>query len=97
MLAILEKLICNLYANLSNQVIFKITLFFQLVNRKIDLPELQGEIDDICVKKCKEAARIVQGPVIVEDTCLCFNALKGLPGLSKKKHYFDHRHAKRVS
>jgi len=22
----------------------------------------------------------VNGPVLVEDTCLCFNALKGLPG-----------------
>ena len=22
----------------------------------------------------------IQGPVLVEDTCLCFNALKGLPG-----------------
>lgn len=22
----------------------------------------------------------VQGPVLVEDTCLCFNALKELPG-----------------
>ncbi|KAK2109692.1 hypothetical protein P7K49_009438 [Saguinus oedipus] len=22
----------------------------------------------------------VQGPVLVEDTCLCFNALGGLPG-----------------
>jgi hypothetical protein len=22
----------------------------------------------------------VKGPVLVEDTCLCFNALKGLPG-----------------
>lgn len=30
--------------------------------------------------KCKEAAKIVKGPVIVEDTCLCFNALGGLPG-----------------
>lgn len=52
----------------------------QIVSRKIDLPELQGEIRDICIKKCIEAARIVNGPVIVEDTCLCFNALKGLPG-----------------
>lgn len=52
----------------------------QLISNKIDLPELQGEIDEICIKKCKEAARIVNGPVIVEDTCLCFNALKGLPG-----------------
>lgn len=52
----------------------------EIVSQKVDLPELQGEIDEICIKKCKEAARIIQGPVIVEDTCLGFNALKGLPG-----------------
>uniref|UniRef100_A0A0K8TSK0 Inosine triphosphate pyrophosphatase n=1 Tax=Tabanus bromius TaxID=304241 RepID=A0A0K8TSK0_TABBR len=52
----------------------------QVVSKKIDLPELQGEIDEICVKKCQEAARQIGGPVIIEDTCLCFNALKGLPG-----------------
>lgn len=52
----------------------------KLVAQKVDLPELQGEIDDICTKKCKEAAREIEGPVIVEDTCLCFNGLKGLPG-----------------
>lgn len=52
----------------------------EIVSQKVDLPELQGDISEICIKKCKEAARIVQGPVIVEDTCLCFNALKGLPG-----------------
>jgi hypothetical protein len=23
----------------------------------------------------------IGGPVLVEDTCLCFNALKGLPGV----------------
>lgn len=57
------------------------TTFPRLIqSQKIDLPELQGEIDDICTKKCLEAARIVNGPVIVEDTCLCFHALKGLPG-----------------
>ncbi|NWW02269.1 ITPA pyrophosphatase, partial [Oreocharis arfaki] len=44
------------------------------------LPEYQGEPDEISVQKCREAARQVQGPVIVEDTCLCFNALGGLPG-----------------
>ena len=42
--------------------------------------ELQGEPDEICTIKCKEAAKHVKGPVIVEDTCLGFNALKGLPG-----------------
>ncbi|KAI8118583.1 Inosine triphosphate pyrophosphatase [Lucilia cuprina] len=51
-----------------------------VISKKIDLPELQGEIEEIAVKKCKEAARQVDGPVLVEDTCLCFNSLKGLPG-----------------
>ena len=60
---------------------------FQVESRKIDIPEYQGEINDICTKKCKEAARIVKGPVLVEDTCLCFNALGGLPGTDvNKKH-----------
>ncbi|KAJ8687038.1 hypothetical protein QAD02_022832 [Eretmocerus hayati] len=52
----------------------------EIVSQKIDLPEYQGEIDDICERKCRTAAEIVQGPVIIEDTCLCFDALKGLPG-----------------
>ncbi|XP_066093209.1 inosine triphosphate pyrophosphatase isoform X3 [Saccopteryx bilineata] len=51
-----------------------------LVAQKIDLPEYQGEPDEISIQKCREAARQVQGPVLVEDTCLCFNALGGLPG-----------------
>nr|XP_033816916.1 inosine triphosphate pyrophosphatase [Geotrypetes seraphini] len=52
----------------------------KLVAQKIDLPEYQGEPDEISIQKCQEAARRVQGPVIVEDTCLCFNAFGGLPG-----------------
>ncbi|KAG9483206.1 inosine triphosphate pyrophosphatase [Eleutherodactylus coqui] len=52
----------------------------KLVAKKIDLPEYQGEPDEISIHKCKEAAKQIQGPVIVEDTCLCFNALGGLPG-----------------
>ncbi|XP_030882836.1 inosine triphosphate pyrophosphatase isoform X2 [Leptonychotes weddellii] len=51
-----------------------------LVAQKIDLPEYQGEPDEISIQKCREAARQVRGPVLVEDTCLCFNALGGLPG-----------------
>lgn len=47
---------------------------------KLDLPELQGEPEDISKEKARIAAKEVGGPVIVEDTCLCFNALKGLPG-----------------
>lgn len=30
----------------------------------------------------------VKGPVLVEDTCLCFNALKGLPGAYIKCHIY---------
>ncbi|XP_032682922.1 inosine triphosphate pyrophosphatase [Odontomachus brunneus] len=52
----------------------------QIISKKIDLPEYQGEIDDISRDKCRAAAEVVKGPVIIEDTCLCFNALKGLPG-----------------
>ncbi|EDQ84204.1 uncharacterized protein MONBRDRAFT_13033 [Monosiga brevicollis MX1] len=53
---------------------------FELTNRKIDLPELQGEPEDISREKCRLAAAEVKGPVMVEDTSLCFNALHGLPG-----------------
>lgn len=55
-------------------------LSFELTNQKIDLPELQGEPGDIASEKCRLAAERVGGPVMCEDTCLCFNALGGLPG-----------------
>ncbi|XP_071453672.1 inosine triphosphate pyrophosphatase [Hetaerina americana] len=52
----------------------------KMISKKVDLPEYQGEVDEICRKKCIAAAKIVGGPVIVEDSCLCFNAMCGLPG-----------------
>ncbi|KAF7281362.1 inosine triphosphate pyrophosphatase [Rhynchophorus ferrugineus] len=52
----------------------------KIISKKIDLPELQGEIDEISIKKAKTAYEQIKSPVLVEDTCLCFNALKGLPG-----------------
>jgi Ser/Thr protein kinase RdoA (MazF antagonist) len=54
---------------------------YRLVSRKIDLPELQGSPEDVSREKCKLAVQEVKGPVIVEDTSLCFNALGGLPGV----------------
>ncbi|KYQ89690.1 inosine triphosphate pyrophosphatase [Tieghemostelium lacteum] len=51
-----------------------------LESRKIDLPELQGDPIEISKEKCKLAAKEVNGPVLCEDTCLCFNGLEGLPG-----------------
>ncbi|VDK84963.1 unnamed protein product [Litomosoides sigmodontis] len=49
-------------------------------NEDIDLPEYQGEPSEIARLKCLTASQRLQQPVIVEDTCLCFNALGGLPG-----------------
>nr|CAD2191829.1 unnamed protein product [Meloidogyne enterolobii] len=46
----------------------------------LDLPEFQGEPDEIVAKKCEHAVKQIEGPVLVEDTCLCFNAFGGLPG-----------------
>ena len=40
----------------------------------------KGEPEEISKEKCRIAARLVNGPVMVEDTSLCFNALGGLPG-----------------
>ena len=49
-------------------------------SKKVDLPELQGEPIEIAKEKCLEACRQLKQPVLTEDTCLCFNALGGLPG-----------------
>lgn len=67
-----------------------------LQSKSIDLVEIQGTIEEISADKCRRAAEAVspsasnlaaktqtlqvQGPVLVEDTCLCFNALRELPG-----------------
>jgi len=51
-----------------------------LKSQSLDLPELQGTIEEISLDKCRRAAELVKGPVLVEDTCLCFNALEELPG-----------------
>jgi non-canonical purine NTP pyrophosphatase (RdgB/HAM1 family) len=58
----------------------KILTYGNLTNKKVDLPELQGEAEYIVTEKCRLAAQEIKGPVIVEDTSLCFNALNGLPG-----------------
>ena len=90
----LEEVVAILGSNFPFQVLFLVVyperalwhfFFFKLIStqvtsQNIDLPEYQGEPDDIVKEKCKAAANVVKGPVLVEDTCLCFNALKGLPG-----------------
>lgn len=53
---------------------------FAVGNQKLDLPELQGEPEDIAREKCRLAAEACKGAVMCEDTLLCYNALQGLPG-----------------
>jgi inosine triphosphate pyrophosphatase len=53
---------------------------FEITNAKIDLPELQGETFEIAKEKCMLAAKKINGPVLIEDTSLCFNALNEMPG-----------------
>nr|CAD2191821.1 unnamed protein product [Meloidogyne enterolobii] len=53
---------------------------FNVEHIGLDLPEFQGEPNEIVAKKCEHAVKQIEGPVLVEDTCLCFNAFEGLPG-----------------
>ncbi|KAL7542805.1 hypothetical protein ACHAWF_015072 [Thalassiosira exigua] len=52
-----------------------------LTNRKIDLPELQGDPTYVAKEKCAMAVKELKGPCIIEDTSLCFSALNGMPGV----------------
>jgi inosine triphosphate pyrophosphatase len=52
-----------------------------LVSQGLDLPELQGEPEEVASVKAKEAFSRIGTPVLVEDTSLCFNAMQGLPGV----------------
>ena len=54
----------------------------------LDLPELQGEPEDVARQKCRMAAEQIDGPVIVEDTSLCFTALGGMPG-PYIRHFYE--------
>jgi inosine triphosphate pyrophosphatase len=55
-------------------------LQFEVQRHDIDLPELQGDSNEVALAKVKAAAELIKTPLIIEDTCLCFNALGGLPG-----------------
>lgn len=54
---------------------------FEIDNHKLDLPELQGEPEEVAIEKAKLAAKALNGPILIEDSSLCFNALGGLPGV----------------
>lgn len=51
-----------------------------LTSTALDLPEIQGNSQQVTTAKTLAAVSLINGPVLVEDTCLCFNAFNGLPG-----------------
>jgi inosine triphosphate pyrophosphatase len=54
---------------------------YTVTSHKLDLPEWQGaDPREIALAKCRQAYAELKVPVMTEDTCLCFNAMKGLPG-----------------
>lgn len=72
---------------------------------ELDLEELQSNVPEkIAAAKCELAAQITGGPVLVDDTSLCLEALGGMPGpfikwfdkadvLVKMLHGFDSKRA----
>lgn len=56
-------------------------LGMKIFHKKIDLDEIQSlNLQEIVQKKVREAYRIIQAPVLVEDVSLEFASLGGLPG-----------------
>lgn len=53
---------------------------FPITNLDLDLSELQGTAEEICIAKCIEAVHAVNGPAIIEDTSLVFKVLDNMPG-----------------
>jgi inosine triphosphate pyrophosphatase len=65
---------------LNNTLNLPLSLPLSIKIYNLDLPELQGEPEYIATEKCQFASEQIDGPVIIEDTSLCYNALGGLPG-----------------
>jgi inosine triphosphate pyrophosphatase len=61
---------------------------FDIENVELDLPELQGEREEVILEKARLAAKQLGKTCFVDDTSLCFNALKGLPGVYIK-HFLE--------
>ena len=61
---------------------------FKVINKKVNVPEFQGEPDFVLMNKAKYAAKKLKEPCFVDDTSLMFDAWNGLPG-PYIKHFLD--------
>lgn len=59
----------------------------QLIIKDIDLPDFQGEPDEVYKKKGQAAFDLIKGPCIVEYTSLGFNATNGMSGNKQSTCY----------
>lgn len=46
----------------------------------MSVPEEQGSLEHVTRMKCIAAANQIQGPVMIEDSAVTFNAMNGMPG-----------------
>lgn len=54
---------------------------YQLVQTKLELPEIQAaSASAVCLEKAKEAFKILQQPLIIQDSSFHMLALHGFPG-----------------
>lgn len=53
---------------------------YVITNKSLDIEEIQGTIDEVTIHKAQSAAKLIGGPVLVEDTCLAYKAFNDLPG-----------------
>ena len=80
---------------------------WELEQVKLELPEIQGEPEEVVVAKAWAALAILQRPLILEDVSFHCDALNGLPGpyvkdflkkigddgLCELVHKYDNHHA----
>lgn len=55
---------------------------FLIIEKSLELPKLQGDPFQVALQICSTAAEILGGPVIIEFTALCCNALNSWPGVT---------------
>lgn len=71
--------------NEANGILQQLNCKYQLVQLKLDLPELQGTSDEISYQKALKAEKILRNSgysnhFIIDDTGLHYNCLGGMPG-----------------
>jgi non-canonical purine NTP pyrophosphatase (RdgB/HAM1 family) len=59
---------------------FKAILGSSLLQKDLDLFEIQGDLEDIVISKASQAFAVIRKPVVVDDTGLFISSMGNLPG-----------------